>query len=136
MKYLAFILIVFSNLIHAVEVTTSEGIQIKSDFTTADFKNEITQYEGNVVVTQANLVFEADVIKEYRKNKVLTKLVGTGSPTVFINKLATVGELSKGTANEVIYIPAEGKVYLSDYTLTDLAGNTQSSKQGVFLLAD
>jgi len=82
------------------------------------------------------LVYNADLIKEYRSNKVLTKLIGIGNPTVFINKLTTEGELSKGTAKKVIYVVEEAKVYLEDYTLTDIEGNTQSSQQGVFLLAE
>ena len=124
MKYISLLLFLFSGLIQAVEITTAEGIHITSDFTTADFKNEITEYSGNVVVTQENLVYNADVIKEYRSNKVLTKLVGIGNPTVFINKLTTEGGLSKGTAKKVTYVVDEAKVYLEDYTLTDIEGNT------------
>jgi len=136
MKYLSLLAILFSSSLYAVDITTAEGIHIKSDFTTADFKNEITEYNGNVIVTQENLIYEADVIKEHRNNKLLSKLVGTGKPTVFINKLAIDGELAKGTATKVTYMAEEGKVYLEGYTLTDVQGNTQTSEQGVFLLSE
>jgi len=136
MKYLTLIAVLFSFPLHAVDITTAEGIHIKSDFTTADFKNEVTEYNGNVIVTQENFIYEADAIKEYRNNKLLTKLVGTGKPTVFINKLAVDGELASGTATKVTYVAVEGKVYLEGYKLTDVQGNTQTSERGVFLLSE
>jgi len=136
MKYLSLLLLLVSGLLQAVEITTAEGIHIRSDYTTADFKNEITEYSGNVVVTQQNLVYSADVIEEYRNNKILIKLIGVGNPTVFINNLTVEGELSKGTAKKVTYVVEEAKVYLEDYVLIDSEGNTQTSQHGVFLLSE
>ncbi len=134
MKYFAIFMLLISISIQAVEITTGEGINIKANSTVADFENEITTYKGNVVVTQANLSFSAESIEEHRVNRQLEKLVAVGNPTVFINKIAANGELSKGTANKLVYVAEEAKIYLTEYKLEDSAGNTQSSKDGIFLL--
>jgi len=134
MKYLLTLLLFFSSFSFAVEITTADGIRIKADSVAASLNEGIVIHSGNVVVSQGSMTFKADKIEVIRKKGVIAKLVATGQPMVFIDKLATNDSLHSGEANELIYVSAESEVTIKEYKLKDTEGNSQSGKLGVFQL--
>jgi len=134
MRYLLTFLFFFSSFSFAVEITTAEGVQIKADLVTASLKEGVVTHSGNVVVSQGSMTFKADQIEVIRKNGIISKLVATGKPMVFIDKLATNEGLHSGEASELIYVAAESEIRIKEYKLKDSEGNSQSGKLGVYLL--
>jgi lipopolysaccharide transport protein LptA len=112
----------------AVEVTAKEGFHIKADAMSADLKHGIILHTGNVAVTHADMSFLADSSQDFRNNKILTKITSHGNSAVFIHKLGSAGNVSKGTVKEILYIAPEAKIYLKGYSLEDFTGNISASK--------
>ena len=135
MKFLIIFTALFCIHANAVEITTNEGINITADSTSADFQNGVVIYSGNVVIKQEGIEFKADIVKEYRKGKVLVRLFAKGSPTVFINKLASEGQIHHGTAETVEYISENGHVIVTNYVLTNKIGDTSTGNHGKYLLS-
>lgn len=136
MKLLPFVFLVLCSFGHGAEVVTSEGIHITSETTTANLKEGVITYEGNVVVKHDHIEFRSDRIVERREDGVRSVVIATGNPAVYIDKLAQSGEVSRGVAMQVEYIASESKVFLKNYELEDSAGNRHSGKRGVYVLDD
>jgi lipopolysaccharide export system protein LptA len=81
--------IVFLALLHltpaswALDDDRSQPIQIGSSSAFADYKQGVTVYKGNVVLSQGSLVIKADQLNLYRNAEGFQKLVATGKPASF-----------------------------------------------------
>lgn len=133
---LVVLMMIVCNSSFGVDVVLSEGIHVTADTTTANLRTGVITYEGNVVVTREHLEFRSDKIVEHREGAEITVVIATGSPAVYIDKLAQPGTVSSGTAKRVEYIASENRVLLTDFVLEDRAGNRTSGPQGVYILDD
>jgi len=82
-------MIVFLTLLHftptswALDDDRSQPIQIGSSSAFADYKQGVTVYKGNVVLSQGSLIIKADQLNLYRNKEGFQKLVATGTPASF-----------------------------------------------------
>jgi len=134
MKYLIVALLFLSSAVPAVEITTTEGISISAINLSANLAKEENTYEGEVVVKQNGMEFRADKVIEYRKDKVLLKLVATGSPNVFIDRLATENQIKKGKSKLLVYTSDSATVDLQGYELVTVLGSSSAGNSGLFIL--
>lgn len=67
----------------ALDNDRSQPIQIGSSSAFVDYKQGITVYKGNVVLSQGSLVIKADQLNLHRNEEGFQRLVATGTPASF-----------------------------------------------------
>jgi lipopolysaccharide transport protein LptA len=106
---------------------------IEADEVVVDAANEVTTYRGNATVTVANLIIEADSIALFGLPGIPSKIAAVGSPISFREQVPK--QNINGTAREIVFVLAELKLTLSDYSIVDPAGNRMTGKKASFLLS-
>lgn len=118
------------------EVTGSESgglYSIHADDVITDDSGNTTTYQGNAKVVVANLVIAADTISVTSNGGLPSRIAARGNPITFSEQVPRQG--INGTAREVIFIVAELKLTLSDYSIVDPSGNNMKGKKASFILS-
>lgn len=123
MKYvLFFVLILTAPLAHALPSDKNEPIRLSADKALYSESRGMTNYVGNVVISQGTLKIHADSLNiNLSENRSIDSALATGSPARFEQVVSSEKGLAKGQANKIDYNAIAGIV-----TLTGNAKLTQN----------
>ncbi len=118
------------------EVAGSESgdlYSINADDVIVEDSGNTTTYRGNAKVVVANLVIEADSISITIRGGLPSRISAQGNPITFREQEPK--QNINGTAREVVFIVADLKLTLSDYSIFDPSGNNMKGKKASFILS-
>lgn len=103
----AFLLVLCAGLlaspVHAEKADRDKPINLEADTVTIDDIRKISVYEGNVILSQGTLMLRADRVQVTQSTGGLDKLVATGRPVSFRQKLDGSEEFIEGYARRIEY---------------------------------
>ena len=107
-------------------------INIYADYMKYEIKSGISQYKGNVRVTQNDIELKGDkVIAIQNKNKVLKNLTVTGSPATY-RQLSEEGKYINAQSMQMEYQAEKNRLILSDNARLEQAGSVMESDQIIY----
>ncbi|WP_434777443.1 lipopolysaccharide transport periplasmic protein LptA [Neisseria sp. Ec49-e6-T10] len=92
-----------SHLTYAEDADRSKPIEITADQGSLDQQNQVTTWKGNVVIIQGTLKFTSADLQVTRNTEGFQKMVATGKPVTFRQKLEGKPQYVSGHANKVEY---------------------------------
>jgi len=107
-----FTLLSIASLALAIDPTSKLPIQIESDRASLDDATGISNYAGNVIITQGESKLEADNISVNTVNRKIVSIKATGTPAHFIQKTPNENSLTHGYANTIIYTSVDESLKL------------------------
>ncbi len=124
---LALSLILFSPALSALTIDTQKPIKIDASSVTFNKAKGYAVYEGGVSIVQGTLKIQASKIEIFAPNNVINRIVATGSPVSFEQKMDD-GKWAKGKANTVRYLVKEKKLILAGNATLSQDKDTFSSQ--------
>ena len=88
---------------HAEKADRDKPINLEADTVTLDDIRKISVYQGNVILSQGTLMLRADRVQVTQSAGGLDKVVATGRPVSFRQKLDDREEFVEGYANRIEY---------------------------------
>ena len=112
----AFLAALFAGLLaspaHAEKADRDKPVTLEADTVTLDDIRKISIYEGNVILSQGTLLLRADRVQVTQNADGLDKVVATGRPVSFRQKLDGRDEFIEGYANRIEYAGASSQLEL------------------------
>ncbi|MDT3708050.1 MAG: lipopolysaccharide transport periplasmic protein LptA [Thiobacillus sp.] len=96
----------------AEKADRDKPINLEADTVTLDDIRKVSVYEGNVVLSQGTLMLRADRLQVTQNESGLDKLVATGRPVSFRQKLDGRDEFIEGHANRIEYTGTNNQLEL------------------------
>jgi lipopolysaccharide export system protein LptA len=133
--YTLFLLFIFiitlsaSLSVFAIDPSSKLPIQIESDRATLDDATGISNYAGNVIITQGESRLEADNISVNAVNRKIVSIKATGTPAHFIQKSPNETSLTHGYANTIIYTSIDESLKLLNNASLVQDNNSFSGEQ-------
>lgn len=97
---------------HAEKADRDKPVTLEADTVTLDDIRKISIYEGNVILSQGTLLLRADRVQVTQNADGLDKVVATGRPVSFRQKLDGRDEFIEGYANRIEYAGASSQLEL------------------------
>lgn len=88
---------------HAEKADRDKPINLEADTVTLDDIRKISVYQGNVILSQGTLMLRADRVQVTQSAGSLDKVVATGRPASFRQKLDGGDEFIEGYASRIEY---------------------------------
>lgn len=88
---------------HAEKADRDKPVNLEADTVTLDDIRKISVYEGNVILSQGTLMLRADRVQVTQSAGGLDKVVATGRPVSFRQKLDGREEFIEGYASRIEY---------------------------------
>ena len=88
---------------HAEKADRDKPIHLEADTVTLDDIRKISVYQGNVILSQGTIVLRADRVQVTQNASGLDRVVATGRPVSFRQKLDGRDEFIEGYASRVEY---------------------------------
>lgn len=123
------IILFFSTPAYAIDPTSKLPIQIESDRATLDDATGLSNYAGNVIITQGESMLEADNISVNTVNRKIVSIKATGTPAHFVQKALDQGSLTHGYANTIIYTAMDESLKLLNNASLVQDSNSFSGEQ-------
>lgn len=120
---------------HALEDDRNQPIRIDSASAYADYKNGITTYEGNVILSQGSLQIKADKISIQRDKTGFRTLIASGHPVQIQQSPAANKPPIQAEANEINYDLTSETLTLKDKVYIKLEESTHRGTQYEYNLA-
>lgn len=96
----------------AEKADRDQPINLEADTVTLDDIRKISVYEGNVILSQGTLMLRADRVQVTQSEAGLDKVVATGRPVSFRQKLDGREEFIEGYAKRIEYTGASSQLEL------------------------
>ncbi|KAB2325224.1 lipopolysaccharide transport periplasmic protein LptA [Betaproteobacteria bacterium SCN1] len=96
----------------AEQADRSKPVNLEADTVTLDDIRKVSVYEGNVILTQGTILLRADRVQATQNDAGLDRVVATGRPVAFRQKLDGQDEFIEGFADRVEYSGATGQLEL------------------------
>lgn len=106
------LLIITSPSLFALTSDNKQPVKIDASSVTFNKAKGYAIYEGGVSIVQGTLKIKASKIEIFAPGNVISKIVATGSPVSFEQKMDD-GKFAKATANSVRYLLKEKKLIFS-----------------------
>jgi lipopolysaccharide export system protein LptA len=106
-------------------------INIYADYMKYEIKSGISQYKGNVRVTQNDIELKGDKVIAIQKNKVLKNITVTGSPATY-RQLSEKGKYINAQSMQMEYQAEKNRLILSDNARLEQAGSVMESDQIIY----
>ncbi len=106
-------------------------VNIYADYMKYEIQSGISQYKGNVRVTQNNIELTGDKVIAIQKDKILKNITVTGSPATY-RQLSENGDYIKAQSMQMEYQAAENRLILSDKARLEQAGSVMESEQIIY----
>ena len=113
----------------AIDPTSKLPIQIESDRASLDDATGISNYAGNVIITQGESRLEADNISVNTVNRKIVSIKATGTPAHFIQKTPNDKSLTHGYADTIIYTAVDESLKLLNNASLAQDNNSFSGEQ-------
>ena len=97
---------------HAEKADRDKPVTLEADTVTIDDIRKISVYEGNVILSQGTLLLRADRVQVTQSADGLDKVVATGRPVSFRQKLDGRDEFIDGYANRIEYAGVNSQLEL------------------------
>lgn len=107
---------------HAEKADRDKPITLEADVVTLDDIRKISVYEGNVILGQGTLLLRADRVQVTQNERGLDKVIATGRPVFFRQKLDGREEFIEGYASRIEYEGASNQL--------ELIGEARLSRNG------
>lgn len=104
-------------------------VEIESDYAELDDANNRSTLRGNVIIRQGSIVISADEVTTYWTGNDLTRIVSTGTPAQFQQKMAEDGQLVTARAKRIEYRLNEDVVELRQAANLSQSGSTVSGEE-------
>jgi lipopolysaccharide export system protein LptA len=88
---------------HAEKADRDKPVNLEADTVTLDDVRKVSVYEGNVILSQGTLMLRADRVQVTQTASGLDKVVATGRPVAFRQKVDGRDEFIEGFANRIEY---------------------------------
>ena len=98
--------------VSAEQADRSKPVNLEADTVTLDDIRKVSVYEGNVILTQGTILLRADRVQATQNDAGLDRVVATGRPVAFRQKLDGQDEFIEGFADRVEYSGATGQLDL------------------------
>lgn len=122
-KYLAGIILISGSLnAHALESDRRQPISIEADAGSLDQKNQITVFNGNVIIKQGSLNIRANAVRVAQDKQGNQQIDAEGAPVYFGQQLEDKGYV-EGTGNQVNYESSTGLVRLTGNAMVKRGGD-------------
>ncbi len=106
-------------------------INIYADYMKYEIQSGISQYKGNVRVTQNDIELKGDKVIAIQKNKVLKKITVTGSPATY-RQLSEDGKYINAESMQMEYQAEKNRLILSNKARLEQAGSVMESDQIIY----
>jgi lipopolysaccharide export system protein LptA len=106
-------------------------INIYADYMKYEIQSGVSQYKGNVRVTQNDIELKGDKVIAIQKNKVLKKITVTGSPATY-RQLSEDGKYINAQSMKMEYQAEKSRLILSDKARLEQAGSVMESDQIIY----
>ena len=106
-------------------------INIYADYMKYEIQSGISQYKGNVRVTQNDIELTGDKVIAIQKDKVLKNIKVTGSPATY-RQLSEDGDYIKAQSMQMEYQAEDNRLILSDKARLEQAGSVMESEQIIY----
>lgn len=97
---------------HAEKADRDKPINLEADTVTLDDIRKISVYEGNVILSQGTLMLRADRVQVTQNAEGLDKVVASGRPVSFRQKVDGRDEFIEGYASRIEYAGATSQLEL------------------------
>jgi lipopolysaccharide export system protein LptA len=98
--------------VHAEKADRDKPVNLEADAVTLDDIRKISVYEGNVVVSQGTMMLHADRVQVTQNAGGLDKVIATGRPVTFRQKVDGRDEFIEGFAKRIEYDNGKGQLEL------------------------
>ncbi|MFP5505715.1 MAG: lipopolysaccharide transport periplasmic protein LptA, partial [Gammaproteobacteria bacterium] len=88
---------------HAEKADRDKPVNLEADSVTLDDIRKLSVYQGNVILSQGTLMLRADRVQVAQSEAGLDKVVATGRPVAFRQKLDGRDETIEGFADRIEY---------------------------------
>jgi len=106
-------------------------INIYADYMKYEIQSGISQYKGNVRVTQNDIELKGDKVIAIQKDKVLKNIKVTGSPATY-RQLSEDGDYINAQSMQMEYQAEQNRLILSDKARLEQAGSVMESDQIIY----
>jgi lipopolysaccharide export system protein LptA len=121
-----------STAIAAKVVPLSDApVNIYADHMKYDIQSGISEYKGNVRVTQDTIELTGDLVTAIQKEKVLKNIRITGSPAIY-RQLSEDGNYINAQSMQMEYQADNNRLILSDKARLEQAGSVVESDQIIY----
>lgn len=124
-----FTILIFSAKAFAIDPTSKLPIEIESDRATLDDATGISNYAGNVIITQGESKLEADNISVNALNRKIVSIKATGTPAHFVQQNEKEKSLTHGYADTIIYTAVDESLKLLNNASLVQDNNSFSGEQ-------
>jgi lipopolysaccharide export system protein LptA len=97
---------------HAEKADRDKPVNLEADTVTLDDVKKISVYQGNVILSQGTLMLRADRVQVTQTEGGLDKVVATGRPVAFRQKVDGRDEFIEGFANRIEYDSVKSQLEL------------------------
>ena len=97
---------------HAEKADRDKPINLEADTVTLDDIRKISVYEGNVILSQGTLMLRADRVQVTQNAEGLDKVIASGRPVSFRQKVDGRDEFIEGYASRIEYAGATSQLEL------------------------
>jgi lipopolysaccharide export system protein LptA len=97
---------------HAEKADRDKPVNLEADTVTLDDIRKVSVYEGNVILSQGTLMLRADRVQVTQSAEGLDKVVATGRPVSFRQKVDGRDEFIEGYASRIEYAGATSQLEL------------------------
>ncbi|MBU1222531.1 MAG: lipopolysaccharide transport periplasmic protein LptA [Gammaproteobacteria bacterium] len=97
---------------HAEKADRDKPVNLEADTVTLDDIRKVSVYQGNVILRQGTLMLRADRVQVTQTEDGLDKVVATGRPVAFRQKVDGRDEFIEGFANRIEYDSVKSQLEL------------------------
>jgi lipopolysaccharide export system protein LptA len=97
---------------HAEKADRDKPVNLEADTVTLDDVRKISVYQGNVILSQGTLMLRADRVQVTQTEGGLDKVIATGRPVAFRQKVDGRDEFIEGFANRIEYDSVKSQLEL------------------------
>jgi lipopolysaccharide export system protein LptA len=110
---------------------TDAPVNIYADHMKYDIKSGVSEYKGNVRVTQNTIELTGDLVTAVQQDKALKNIKVTGSPAVY-RQLSEDGSYINAQSMKMEYQADKNRLILSDKARLEQAGSVVESEQIIY----
>jgi len=110
---------------------TNAPVNIYADYMKYEIQSGISQYKGNVRVTQNEIELTGDKVIVLQKDKLLKNITVTGSPATY-RQLSEDGNYINAQSMQMEYQADNNRLILSDKARLEQAGSVMESDQIIY----
>jgi lipopolysaccharide export system protein LptA len=106
-------------------------VNIYADYMKYEIQSGVSQYKGNVRVTQNDIELKGDKVIAIQKDKVLKNITVTGSPATY-RQLSEDGKYINAQSMKMEYQAEKNRLILTDKARLEQAGSVMESDQIIY----